>query len=347
MTCGARTPRGGEFCQPQWMTALTNPLWPVLLATRVPHHLQSALGALAQFVEDPRVTDVFVLADGSVHVDTGSGVYPAQSLRVSATEAITVARGLIELGGRHVDEATPVADVNLGFGLRVHVVLPPISPGGALISLRVASRHKPSLDTLSVQDAPEMIPALIRAVKQHHTLLISGATGSGKTTLLAALMAHAAPTERLVVIEDLAEIQIDHPHVVSLEARQANIEGAGELGLSRLVFESLRMRPHRLIMGEVRGPELADVLQAFHTGHRGGATTVHAHSVAEVPVRLDALGALAGMTPGQLARQAVSAIDLVVHLHRTPANLRVLSFGRLEISEEGVLGVRLVEAAEV
>jgi pilus assembly protein CpaF len=329
------------------MTAAPNPLWPVLLATRVPQHVHQALGPLAQFVEDPRVTDVFLLADGSVHVDTGTGVYPAHGIHISATEAASLARGLIELGGRHVDEATPVADVNLGFGLRVHVVLPPISATGALVSLRVAARQPPALDSLSLHDATEVIPALIRAVKQHRTLIISGATGSGKTTLLAGLMAHAAPTERLVVIEDLAEIQIDHPHVVSLEARQANIEGAGELGLARLVFESLRMRPQRLILGEVRGAEIVDVLQAFHTGHRGGATTVHAHSVLEVPVRLDALGALAGMKPGQLARQAVGALDLVVHVDKTSSDTRVLSFGRLRVNSKGVLGVRLVDVASL
>jgi pilus assembly protein CpaF len=313
------------------------------MATRVPRQLATALGPLASFVEDPRVTDIFLLGNGEVHVDTGSGVYPVVGAGVPREAAINLARGLIEHGGRHVDEATPLADVNLGFGLRVHVALSPISTTGPLISIRVASRHKPALESLVVDQPELVVPALIRIIKNHFTLVVSGATGSGKTTLLSALMAYCDPTERLVVIEDVAEIQIDHPHVVCLEARQANIEGAGEIGIARLVRESLRMRPNRLIMGEVRGAEVADMLQAFHTGHRGGATTLHAHSVDEVPVRLDALGALAGMTPGQLARQAASAIDLVVHVSQVAGNARQLSFGRLQIRTEGTLGVDLVD----
>jgi len=329
------------------MSTIANPLWPVLLATRVPGHVKQALGPLAQFVEDPRVTDIFVLGDGGVHVDTGSGVYPVVGARLSRETGIELARRLIELGGRHVDEATPVADVNLGFGLRVHVVLPPISPAGALVSVRVASRNTPALDALDLADSKRMIPALVRVVRARETLIISGATGSGKTTLLAALMAHAAPTERLIVLEDLQEIRIGHPHVVSLEARQATIEGAGELGLHRLLRESLRMRPHRLIVGEVRGREVTEMLQAFHTGHRGGATTVHAHSVKEVAVRPDALGALAGMTAGQLARQAVSALDLVIHVQTGKAGTRELSFGRLVISPTGVLDAQLVDVSSL
>jgi len=325
------------------MSASANPLWPVLLATRIPHQLALALGPLASLVEDPRVTDIFLLGNGEVHVDTGAGVYPVAGINVSGDSAVDLARGLIELGGRHVDEATPLADVNLGFGLRVHVALSPISTTGPLISLRVASRHKPALESLALDQPDVVIPALIRIIHAHFTVVVSGPTGSGKTTLLAALMAYCDPTERLVVLEDLAEIQIDHPHVVCLEARQANIEGAGEVGMSRLVRESLRMRPNRLIMGEVRGTEVADMLQAFHTGHRGGATTLHAHSVSEVPVRLDALGALAGMTPGQLARQAASAIDVVVHVSQGAGNIRQLSFGRLVITTEGTLGVDLVD----
>jgi pilus assembly protein CpaF len=319
------------------MTLVNLPLWPTLQSTRLPAGVRRALGPLAEFVDDPRVTDVFVLGHGLVHVDTGDGVYPVQGFQLSKDQALELARGLIELGGRHIDEATPMADVTIAPGVRVHVVLPPISTMGPLVSIRVASKTNPAVDELDLEDAERVIPALIRIIRARRSVLISGATGSGKTTLLAALMAHADPTERLVVLEDVAEIQIDHPHVVTLESRQSTIEGTGEIGLERLVRESLRMRPNRLIIGECRGAEIAQMLQAFHTGHRGGATTVHAHSVGDVPIRLDALGALAGMTPGALARQAAGAFDLVIHVDKTSTSTRTLSFGTLVLSPEGVL----------
>jgi pilus assembly protein CpaF len=319
------------------MTSWNLPLWPTLLSTRLPTGVKRALGPLAEFVEDPRVTDIFVLGNGVVHVDTGDGVYPVQGFQLPKDQALELARGLIEHGGRHIDEATPMADVTIAPGVRVHVVLPPISTTGPLVSIRVAGKTHPAVEELDLENAELVIPALLRIIRKRWTVLISGATGSGKTTLLAALMAHADPTERLVVLEDVAEIQIDHPHVVTLESRQSTIEGTGEIGLERLVRESLRMRPNRLIIGECRGAEIAQMLQAFHTGHRGGATTVHAHSVGEVPVRLDALGALAGMTPGALARQAAGAFDLVIHVDKTSTSTRTLSFGRLVLGPEGVL----------
>lgn len=321
--------------------------WPTLFSPRLPPLLKRALGPLAEFVSDPRVTDIFVVGDGGVHVDTGDGVYPLTGMVLAPEQALELARGLIEMGGRHIDEATPMADVNLGFGLRVHVVLAPISTAGPLISIRVASRQHPALDSLELEDAPMVIPVLVRIIREHRTLLITGATGSGKTTLLSALMAHVDPSERLVILEDVSEIKIDHPHVVSLESRQATIEGTGEISLEHLVRESLRMRPNRLIIGECRGVEIAHMLQAFHTGHRGGATTLHAHSVADVPVRLEALGALAGMTPGQLARQAAGAFDLVVHVHKNLTAMRRLSFGTLTLTPKGVLDVDQVALADL
>jgi pilus assembly protein CpaF len=329
------------------MTTWDLPLWPTLFSARLPGGLTQALGPLAEFVEDPRVTDIFVLGQGHVHVDTGDGVHRVQGITIAREQAIELARGLIERGGRHIDEATPMADVNLGHGLRVHVVLSPISTQGPLVSIRVAGRQRPALDALEIENAHLVIPALLGLIRSHQTLLISGATGSGKTTLLAAMMAHADPAERLVVLEDVSEIQIDHPHVVSLETRQATLEGTGEIGLERLVRESLRMRPNRLIIGECRGAEIQQMLQAFHTGHRGGATTVHSHSVSEVPVRLDALGALAGMTPGQLARQAASAIDLVVHVEKTSTSKRALTFGTLVLTAKGELDVAVVDLASL
>jgi pilus assembly protein CpaF len=309
------------------------------LPSRPPATLRRELGALADLVEDPRVTDIFVICDSSIYVDAGEGATAVRGTRLTPAQATELARRLIEAGGRHLDEANPLADVNLGHGLRVHAVLSPISTTGPVLSIRVHRHQRPALERLQIAHHERVLPTLIRAVHNHQTLVVSGATGSGKTTLLAALMAHVAPTERLVVLEDLAELSIDHPHVVSLECRAANIEGAGEITLARLVREALRMKPSRLIVGECRGAEVADLLQAFLTGHRGGATTVHASSVSEVPVRLDALGAMADLDPSQLARQAVSAIDLIVHVDKGPDQQRHITLGHLVITPDGALGV--------
>lgn len=321
------------------------PELPTQLWSRIPGRLAPGLrrdlGDLAELVDDPRVTDIFVLGTGAVFVDTGEGATPVRSLSLGAHQSVDLARQLIEAGGRHLDEAQPVADVNLGHGIRVHAVLAPLCAAGAEISVRIHRNQRPALEALGLANANTVVPLLVSAVHHRRTLLITGATGSGKTTLLSALMAHAAPTERLLVLEDLAEITIDHPHVVSLECRAANIEGAGEITLRRLVREALRMKPTRLIVGECRGAELADLLQAFHTGHHGGATTIHASSVAEVPTRLDAIGSMAGLGETQLARHAVGAFDLVVHIEHRADGLRHITTGHLVLTAEGRLDVEL------
>jgi pilus assembly protein CpaF len=322
------------------MPELATQLWS-RIPGRLPPGLRRDLGDLADLVDDPRVTDIFVLGSGAVFVDTGEGATVVRSLSLQPHQGAELARRLIEAGGRHLDEAQPVADVNLGHGIRVHAVVEPICASGAEISVRIHRNQRPALERLGLANAATVVPRLISAVHQRATLLITGATGSGKTTLLSALMAHAAPTERLLVLEDLAEIAIDHPHVISLECRAANIEGAGEITLTRLVREALRMKPTRLIVGECRGAELADLLQAFHTGHRGGATTIHAHSVAEVPTRLDAIGSMAGLSETQLARHAAGAFDLVVHLEHRVDGLRHISTGHLVLTAEGRLDVEL------
>jgi len=166
---------------------------------------------------------------------------------------------------------------------------------------------------------------------------VTGAAGSGKTTLLAALLGEAPPGERIVVIEDVAELRIDHPHVVALESRQPNLEGAGGVGLDALLREALRMRPDRLVLGECRGGELRELLAALNTGHDGGAGTLHANSLSDVPARLEALGALAGMSPVAVARQAVSAIGLVLHLERRGSERRLAQLGRFELDARGLL----------
>lgn len=297
------------------------------------------LGPLEQVACDPAVTDIFVVGDGRVFADRGQGAILVTGMILGPDEATMIARGLIEQGGRHLDEASPVVDVRLGPGIRVHAVLPPVAVGGAILSIRFQRAPRLGFDELGLDISEETRHTILFAVDNYDTLLITGATGSGKTTLLASLLSLSSARDRIVTIEDVSELIIDHPHVVSLECRQPNIEGVGEVAMHHLVKESLRMRPTRLVVGECRGAELRDLLSALNTGHRGGAATLHANSLDDVPVRLDSLAALAGLTSEQLARQARSAIDLVIHIQHTPGRKRSLRLGRFHLGEGDRLGI--------
>lgn len=297
-------------------------------------------GLLAPLVADPRVTDVLVNG-GEVWADRGAGLERQSAFALGPEDARALAVRLIGRAGRHVDESSPCVDARLGDGMRVHVVLPPVAPHGPLVSIRLPAPEPWSLEALA---AAGFLPGRARVriaalVAERRNVLISGAAGSGKTTLLSAMLGLAAPGERIVVIEDVGEIRVDHPHVVSLETRQANLEGAGEIGLARLVREALRMRPDRLVLGECRGEEVRELLTALNTGHDGGAGTIHANSLADVPARLEALGALAGLGPEATGRLASSALDAVVHVERSPAGRRVAAIGRPAIDPAGRLTI--------
>ncbi len=293
------------------------------------------LGVLAPYAADPAVTDLFVNGAQGLFIDRGRGPVREAGWRAGEAEVRALASSLIACGGRHVDEATPCVDVRLADGVRVHAVLPPIARHGTTLSIRVPRLGQPSLEMLAAGGMfggdPALLAWLRHVVRSRTNLLIAGAAGAGKTTLLAALLAEASADERIVTIEDVAELQIDHPHHVALEARQANIEGAGEIGLARLVREALRMRPDRLVVGECRGTEVRELLSALNTGHAGGAGTVHANGLSDVAARLEALGALCGMSDQALARQAVSAIGLVLHVERTDAGHRLAGAGVLDV----------------
>lgn len=290
---------------------------------------------LAPLVAEAAVTDVFVTG-GQVWVDRGAGAELAP-LRLAPERARALAVALVAAGGRHVDEATPCVDVRLHDGIRVHAVLPPIAVAGAQLSIRLPRVQPLSLDELDASGCFATVP-LDRArglVARRANVLVTGAAGSGKTTLLGAMLSAASPTERIVTIEDVAELRIRHPHVVALEARQANAEGAGAIGLEQLVREALRMRPDRLVLGECRGAEVRELLSALNTGHDGGAGTLHANSLDDVPARLEALGALAGLSPPALARQAVSALGAVLHVERDArGRRRVAAIGELVLDHD-------------
>lgn len=291
-------------------------------------------GELAPLVADAAVTDVFVTA-GQVWVDRGGGA-GAAALRLSPERTRELAIALVAAGGRHVDEATPCVDVRLHDGIRVHAVLPPVAVAGTQLSIRLPRVHALTLAELEAAGAFARVPLrqVRELVARRANVLVTGAGGSGKTTLLGAMLSEAGEGERIVTIEDVAELRIRHAHVVALEARQANAEGAGAIGLEQLVREALRMRPDRLVLGECRGAEVRELLSALNTGHDGGAGTLHANSLDDVPARLEALGALAGLGPPALARQAVSAIDAVLHVERDGDVRRVAAIGGLVLDRD-------------
>jgi pilus assembly protein CpaF len=288
------------------------------------------LGPLAGLVR-PGVTDVLVNGPDDVWTDSESGLR-RERLDEEVDERVLreLASRLVAAGGRHLDHASPCVDAPLPGGGRVHAVIPPVATAGTVISVRFARRTSLNIPDLVASRMMREHDArrLEALVESRANLLVTGSAGAGKTTLLGALMGSSSLTERIVTIEDVREIRIDHPHVVSLEARQANTEGVGELSLAALVREALRMRPDRLVLGEVRGAEVRDMLLALGSGHDGGGTTLHARSLEEVGVRLEMLGGLAGLERGTVARMVECAIDAVIHVERVDGVRRVAGIGR-------------------
>jgi pilus assembly protein CpaF len=269
-------------------------------------------------LRDSDVTDVVVNGAGAVYVDRGAGLEPT-AVTFADDEAVRrLAQRLAAAGGRRLDDASPYVDVRLRDGTRCHAVLAPIARPGTAISLRVPARRTFTLDDLVARGSVSSGGAqLLRAlVDSRAAFLVTGGTGSGKTTLLATLLGLVDAGERLVLVEDSSELRPNHPHVVGLEGRPANVEGSGTVTLRDLVRQALRMRPDRLIVGEVRGAEVVDLLAAMNTGHEGGCGTVHANSAAELPARMEALGVAAGLSRDALHSQLAAAVDVVVHVVR-------------------------------
>ena len=286
---------------------------------------------LQRYLDDDVVTDV-LLNGCQLWVDRGKGLLRAP-LPPGWGEADTRALAVRLAAGcaKRLDQASPVVDGTLGDGSRLHAVLEPVSACGTLISLRAFRSKAFTIEQLRQAGMFDirMQKVLELLVKKRANCLISGATGTGKTTLLATLVALVEPQQRLLCIEESRELRINHPHVVYLQERRPNVEGAGGVNMSELVRIALRMRPDRLILGECRGGEVADVLTALNTGHEGGWATLHANSAVDVPARLAALGALAGLTPQALNLQAASALDAVIHLERQQGLRRLRSLAVL------------------
>lgn len=284
-------------------------------------------GPLDPLLRDADTTDVLVHGPDEVWVDGVAGLRRVPVRFPDETAVRRLAQRLASSAGRRLDDAQPWVDATLADGTRLHAVLPPVAPQGTCLSLRLL-RHTPftlrrlvEVGTLTPVSA-DLLDAIVRA---RLAFLVSGGTGSGKTTLLSSLLGRVHPGERMVLVEDAGELRPDHPHVVRLAARPPNIEGAGAVTLRDLVRQALRMRPDRLVVGEARGEELVELLIALNTGHEGGAGTVHANSPAELPARLEALGALGGLGRQALHSQLAAAVTVVLHLRRARSGARLLS----------------------
>lgn len=316
----------------------------LMAMTRALHDELEGLGPLQPVLADPTVTDLLINGPDEVWVDRGAGL---ARLDVSLRDEATVRQLAVRLAaraGRRLDDAAPFVDARLPAGQRLHAVLPPLSVHGTAISLRIPGRRRMGLADLVTSgtvdaDGARWLRALVAA---RAAFLVSGGTGSGKTTVLGALLGLVPHDQRLVVVEDTCELRPEHPHVVSLESRPANVEGSGEIPMRTLVRQALRMRPDRLVVGEVRGAEVVDMLAAFNTGHEGGAGTIHANAAGDVPERIEALALAAGMPLSGIRAQVVAGLEAVVHVARLPDGRRVVQ--ELGVVRAGSDGVHVVAA---
>ncbi len=299
----------------------------VLAALRMLRQEFVGAGPLDELLRDPRTTDVLVCGPGTVWVDRGGGLEQANVRFPDEAAVRRLAQRLALAAGRRLDDASPFVDGWLAdAGVRLHAVLAPVSADGTCLSLRVLRPSTHDLSTLRELGTFDATgEALLRAVLAARlAFLVSGGTGTGKTTILGALLSAVDPRERLVIVEDAEELKPRHPHVVRLVARPPNIEGAGGVTLRDLVRQALRMRPDRLVVGEVRGGEVCDLLAALNTGHDGGAGTVHANSAREIPARMEALAATGGLSGAALHSQLAAAVQVVLHMRRLRSGARVL-----------------------
>lgn len=284
-------------------------------------------GPLQALLQEPDVTDVLVNGPNAVWIDRGRGLERAAAEFGSDGDVRRLAQRLAAAVGRRLDDASPYVDARLVDGTRLHAVIAPIATDGTVISLRVPRRQAFTLpDLVRIGSIDELGAAWLRAlVEARLAFIVSGGTGTGKTTVLASLLGLVPGDERIVMVEDSAELLPDHAHVVRLQSRLANIEGAGAITMRELLRQALRMRPDRIVVGEVRGPEIVELLSALNTGHEGGCGTIHANSAEDVPARIEALGLTAGLDRTSVHALLGAGLDAIVHLTRERSGLRVVS----------------------
>lgn len=282
------------------------------------------------------VTDVLVNGSESVWLDRGQGLEQVElDLGVGDEAVRRLATRLALQCGRRLDDAEPFADGRLirddGSLIRFHAVLAPLAESGTCISLRVLRQAKLSLPDLVSRGTmtAEIAEVLQQIIRHRRAFLVVGGTGSGKTTMLSAMLSEVPPDQRIICIEDTAELHPNHPGTVNLISRDANVEGAGEITMADLLKQSLRMRPDRIVVGEIRGAEVVDLLAALNTGHDGGAGTIHANSIREVPARMEALAARGGLDRDALHSQLAAAVDVVIVMKHTAQGRRLSQLGEL------------------
>jgi len=325
----------------------------VLGDTEVLDHLRTleteltGAGILEPLLGAEGTTDVLVSGPREVWVDDGGGLRRSDITFTDEAAVRRLAQRLAAAAGRRLDDAQPWVDAQLSAGVngrptvRLHAVLPPIAAGGTCLSLRVLRPATQDLAALVAAGAiaPEANQLLHDIIAARLAFLVSGGTGAGKTTLLAAILGAVDDRERILCVEDAPELAPQHPHLVRLVARSANVEGVGEITLRQLVRQALRMRPDRIVVGEVRGAEVVDLLAALNTGHDGGAGTVHANSPAEVPARLEALAVLGGLDRSALHSQLAAAVQVLVHVTRGARGRRLTQIALLRGDGAGLVGV--------
>jgi pilus assembly protein CpaF len=307
------------------------------------------MGPLDPLLRDRRVTEVIANGPSRVYTErAGRLVREAVAFRDEEHLRQVIDR-VVSSVGRRVDESSPMVDARLPDGSRVNAVLPPLALDGPLLTIRKFARSPLSVDDLlaSGSISPGQADLLERCVRGRANVVVSGGTGTGKTTLLNALAGFIDPSERIVTVEDAAELRLPQPHVARLESRPPNVEGRGEVTLRALVRNVLRMRPDRIIVGEVRGGEALDMLQAMNTGHDGSLTTVHASSPADAVRRIEMMALMAGLDLPHLAvrEQVAAAVDVIVHLVRDGDGARRVRFldgrgrdGSLDMLDDRLLG---------
>jgi pilus assembly protein CpaF len=284
------------------------------------------LGPIEPFIRDPEITEIMVNGHRAVYIERAGKIHRTEVEFKSEEDLRRAIDKIVGRVGRRIDDASPYVDARLADGSRVNAIIPPVAIRGSALTVR-----KFSADPFTAKDlvdfgtmTPEVVRFLDACVRGRLNILVSGGTGAGKTTLLNVLSAFLPEDERIITIEDSAELRLQQPHVVSLEYRPPNIEGEGEITIRDLVRNALRMRPDRIVVGEVRGGETLDMLQAMNTGHDGSISTIHANSPRDVLSRLETLALMAGMdlTVRALREQVAAALDLIVHVSRLQDGVR-------------------------
>jgi pilus assembly protein CpaF len=269
-------------------------------------------------LDNLNITDIFVNGHKEVWIDQGQGLEKTKLTFLNEESVRSLAQKLALSTGRRLDQSQPFVDAQLTKTIRLHAVLTPIASPGTFISLRIHRPKTMSLTELVINKTLTTFQKdfLTEMIKNEKSFVICGGTGSGKTTLLNSLLSDVEKSQRILIIEDSRELNPQHPHVVSLEGRPANIEGMGLITMKDLIKQSLRMRADRLIIGEVRGAEVIDWLSALNTGHTGSAGTIHANSIHEVITRFESLGLMAGLSKEATHSQLKTALNYVIHIER-------------------------------